>query len=363
MSSNLRLFGNYELHERLVSGGMAEVWRAFDLHFQRTVVIKLLHADLQYHPDFMAHFWSLPVEREAQAVLSLHHPNIARIHGFHISLPGEAGNPVPYIVMDYIEGQSLARYIHNTSYKEAFSSAVDLVHLLASLAAAIDYAHQLGIIHGYIKPSTILLGKYKSSQNLMGEPILTDFGIARLLEIPTDALCHWEPDTSFYISPEQVEGHPATIRSDIYALGVILYEMCTGMRPFGGENAQHVMMQQVSSVPPAPSEINPTISPAVSAVIMRSLAKDPAKRFSSATAMVIAMTEPLDIPTPEILKQYISATDTMKMPVSPSKPAHVGKRRGPRIRRSHVALSIVLLLILAVLIMDALFVWWWLSSI
>jgi len=350
VSTNLRLFGNYELQERLVSGGMAEAWRAFDLHFQRTIVIKLLHADLHYNPDFMAHFWSLPVEREAQTLLSLHHPNIARIHGFYISLPGESGNPMPYIVMDYIEGQSLARYIHNTSYKGAFPPAADLVHLFASLAAAIDYAHQLGIIHGYIKPSTILLGTYKSSQNLMGEPILTDFGIARLLEIPTDALCHWEPDTSFYISPEQVEGHPATIRSDIYALGVILYEMCTGMRPFGGENTQHVMMQHVSIVPPAPSEINPTISPAVSAVIMRSLAKDPAKRFSSATAMVIALSDALDTPTPEILKQYVSATDTMKMPVSASKPAHVGKRRGPRIRRSYIALSIVLLLILAVLI-------------
>ncbi len=100
MSTNLRLFGNYELQERLVSGGMAETWRAFDLHFQRTIVIKLLHADLHYNPDFMAHFWSLPVEREAQTLLSLHHPNIARIHGFYISLPGESGNPMPYIVND-----------------------------------------------------------------------------------------------------------------------------------------------------------------------------------------------------------------------------------------------------------------------
>jgi serine/threonine protein kinase len=341
---------------RLVSGGMAEAWRAFDLHLQRTVVIKLLHADLQYHPDFMAHFWSLPVEREAQAVLSLHHPNIARIHGFYVSLPGEAGNPMPYIVMDYIEGQSLARYIHNTSYKGTFPSAADLVHLFASLAAAIDYAHQQGIIHGYIKPSTILLGKYKSSQNLMGEPILTDFGIVRLLGIPTDALCHWEPDMSFYISPEQVEGHPATIRSDFYALGVMLYEMCTGMWPFGGENTQHVMMRLVSTAPPAPSEINPAISPAVSAVIMRSLARDPVERFSSATAMVIALYDALDIPTPEILKQYFSTTDTMKMPASPSESAHVGRGRGTRKRRFRVVLIIVLLLILAAFILVALLV-------
>jgi eukaryotic-like serine/threonine-protein kinase len=356
VSTNPRLFGNYELQEHLVSGGMTEAWRAFDLHYQRTIVIKLLHADLQYNPDFMAHFWSLPLEREAQTLLSLHHPNIARIHGYYVSLPAESGNPMPYIVMDYKEGQSLAQYIHNTSYKGAFPPAVDLVHLFASLAAAIDYAHQQGIIHGYIKPSTILLGKYKSSQNLIGVPILTDFGITRLLGIPTYVLCHWEPDTSLYISPEQVEGHPATRHSDMYALGIILYEMCSGMRPFNGENTQQIMMRQVSTVPPALSEINPAVSPAVSAVIMRNLAKDPEERFSSATDMVIALTDALSIPTPEILKQYFSATDTMKMPVSPSEPAHVGKSRVPRIRRSHIALIIVLLLILAALIVGAFFV-------
>jgi serine/threonine protein kinase len=339
-----------------MSGGMTDVWRAFDLHFQRTVVIKLLHADLQYNPDFMAHFWSLPVEREAQALLSLHHPNIARIHGFYISLPGVSGNPMPYVVMDYIVGQSLAQYIHNTSSKGAFPPTADLVHLFASLAAAIDYAHQQGIVHGDIKPGTILLGTYRSSQNLMGEPILTDFGIARLIGIPADVLCHWEPETSFYTSPEQVEGYPATIRSDMYALGVILYEICTGMRPFNGEDTQLVMSRQVSTVPPAPSEINPAISPAVSAVIMRNLAKEPEERFSSATAMVIALSDALHIPTPEILKQYISATDTMKMPVSPPEPAHVGKRRRPRKRRLSITVTIVLLIALAAFILVALLV-------
>jgi eukaryotic-like serine/threonine-protein kinase len=356
VSANLRLFGNYQLQDHLISGGMTDVWRAFDLHFQHTVVIKILHAELQYNPDFMAHFWSLPVEREAQALLSLRHPNIARIHGFYVSLPGESGNPMPYIVMDYIEGQSLAQYIHNTSSKGAYPPAADLVHLFASLAAAIDYAHQQGIVHGDIKPSTILLGKYKLSQNLTGKPILTDFGVTRLLGIPTDVLCHWEPETSFYISPEQVEGHPTTIRSDLYALGVILYEMCTGMRPLNGENTQQIMMRQVSAVPPAPSEINPAISPAVSAAIMRSLAKDPAERFSSATAMVIALTDALDIPTPEILKQHISAIDTSKVPLSPSEPAHVGKRRGQRKRRLSITVTIVLLIALVGFILVALLV-------
>jgi eukaryotic-like serine/threonine-protein kinase len=258
--------------------------------------------------------------------------------------------------MDYIAGQSLAQYIHNTSSKGAFPPTADLVHLFASLAAAIDYAHQQGIVHGDIKPGTILLGTYKSSQNLTGEPILTDFGIARLLGIPTDVLCHWEPETPFYISPEQVEGYPATIRSDMYALGVILYEMCTGMRPFNGEDRQLVMRRQVSTVPAAPCEIDPALSPAVSAVILRSLAKDPAERFSSASALVIALTDALDIPTPEILKQYISAIDTSKVPLSPSEPAHVGKRRGQRKRRLSITVTIVLLIALVAFILVALLV-------
>jgi len=335
---------------------MSEVWKAFDSQSQRAVVIKILHADLQYNPAFMAYFWSLPLERNAQVILSLYHANIARIHGFYVSLPRVSGHPVPYIVTDYIEGQSLAQYLRDTSYKGAFPPAAAIVPLFASLAAAIDYAHQQGIIHGNIKPGKILFDQHKPSQNPRGEPMLTDFGIIPLLGITAAALCHWEPDMSLYISPEQVEGHHATRHSDIYALGVILYEMCTGTRPFIGENTRDVMMRQVNSVPPAPSEINPAMSPALSAVIMRSLAKDPAERFASAAALVAALVEALDVPTPETLIQTISAADTLRMPASPSEPAFVGKSRGPRITRSRIALMIVLLLLLAALILGALFV-------
>jgi serine/threonine-protein kinase len=99
----------------------------------------------------MTYFWGLPRKREAQVILSLQHPNIARIHGCSVSLPGETGNSIPYIVMDYIQGQSLTEYMRNTSYKGAFPSAASLVFLFSSLASAIDYAHQQGIIHGNIK--------------------------------------------------------------------------------------------------------------------------------------------------------------------------------------------------------------------
>jgi eukaryotic-like serine/threonine-protein kinase len=402
MTIDLQLLGKYELQECLKLGGIAEVWKAFDLHSRHTAIIKIPRADLRNNPHFMTYFWGLPLEREAQVILSLHHPNIASIHGFSVSLPMETGNSVPYIVMDYIEGQSLAEYIRNTSYKGAFPLAADLAHFFSLLASAIGYTHQQGIIHGNIKPGKIILDQHKKFQNPIITPMLTDFGIIGLLRISTDALCHWEPDTLCYISPEQVKGQPASVHSDMYALGVTFYEMCTGMRPFSSERTQNVLMQQVNTIPPAPSEINPTISPALSAVIMRSLAEDPAARFASTASMAAALTEALEISTPEIKSQAaipqkmlngqtdhsptsssaqtvsrwsevptlpiatiqfppkVSSAETPlpdnEIPLSPPEQAPVKRSRGPRLRRSHIILIIAVLIVLVALILGALLI-------
>ena len=302
MSTDLQYLGKYKLQERLGQDGIAEGWKAFDIQLQRNVVVKIPHADLQNNPNFMDRFWSLPLDQEVQVIASLHHPNIARIHGFQVSLPQASRNPLAYLVMDYIEGQSLADYIRNTSFKGEFPSATGLLRLFASLASAIDYAHQQGIIHGNIKPSTILLDKRNTTHHPMGEPMLIDFGIIRLLGIPAGALSHWESETPFYISPEQARGHPGNKRSDIYALAAILYEMCTGVQPFRDENARDVMIQQISAMPPAPKKINRVILPAVSALIMRNLAIDPTERFPSATAMTEALEKALDISDSETIR-------------------------------------------------------------
>jgi serine/threonine protein kinase len=302
VSADLQQLGKYKLQERLGQDGIAEVWKAVDIQSQRYVMVKIPRPDLQNNPDFMARFWSLPHDQGAQALISLYHPNIAHIHSFHVSLPQASGNPLAYMVMDYIEGQSLADYIRNTSFKGEFPPAADLVRLFASLAAAIDYAHQQGIIHGNIKPGTILLDKRDTSRNPMGEPMLIDFGITRLLGIPAGAVSLWEFDMLSYISPEQAEGDPGNERSDIYALAVILYEMYAGVQPFRGENAEDVLTQQVSTMPPTPKKINRAILPAVSALIMRNLAKDPAERFPSATAMTEALEKALDISNSETIR-------------------------------------------------------------
>src|SRR5436853_1837475 len=140
------------------------------------------------------------------------------------------------MVMEYVEGQTLADYIRQTSRQGTIPSPAEVVQLFTSISLAVDYAHQQGMIHRDIKPSNILLDKRNTARNPMGEPILTDFGIAKLLGVPSVTLIGAWLGTPYYASPEQARGAPGNERSDIYSLGVILYEVCTGLLPFQGDN-------------------------------------------------------------------------------------------------------------------------------
>ncbi|TMD68892.1 MAG: serine/threonine protein kinase [Chloroflexi bacterium] len=300
-----------ELQERLGRGGMTEVWKAYDPQLQRSVAVKIFHADLLNDPDFMTRFRNLPRVPEAKLIASLQHPNIVRMYGFHISPSDEEEETLAYIVMDYVDGPTFAEYLRNTSYQKAFPSAADVTHLFASIAATIDFAHQQGVIHGDLKPSNILLDKHNTSHNPMGEPMLTDFGITSLLGTSTGAFNGKELYVPFYISSEQAQGNPATERSDIYALGVMLYETFTGNRPFRSSSPAIIREQQINTEPPPPTRVNPEISPAIAAVIMRSLAKNPEERYPSAASMVTALSEALNISDPEIISQSGSPADAM----------------------------------------------------
>ena len=209
MSTNPRRLGKYELHGCLGRGGMAEVWKAFDPQLKRFVAIKLLRADLQAAPSFAARF-----EREAQVIASLHHPNIVQIYDFNVSRPPESESPTLYMVMKYVEGQTLAGFIRGTSRAGKFPSPATIVNLFIPIALAIDYAHEKGMIHRDIKPSNILLDEGNTSHNAMGEPVLSDFGIAKLLGGAT-TLSGWWLGTPHYTAPEQVMGAPGNERSDI----------------------------------------------------------------------------------------------------------------------------------------------------
>jgi serine/threonine protein kinase len=287
MSTNLQRLKQYEVQERLGSSSIAETWRAFDSHLKRPVALKIFAADLQHDPVFMTRFWNLPFSQEAQKILALRHPNIVHVHGFEIARPTQSESPLAYVVLDYVEGRSLADYLRDTSHQGAFPPAAQVVQLFASIGTAIDYAHQQGVIHGDIKPTNILLDAHDTSRNPMGEPKLNDIGITKLLGTSTGALGRLEPDAPSSISPEQAQGHPANERSDIYALGVILSELCAAALPVQGENDQ----------------ANASISPALSAVIQRSLATEPAERFPSAASLVAALAQALDVAVPETLSQ------------------------------------------------------------
>jgi eukaryotic-like serine/threonine-protein kinase len=314
MSTYPRRLGKYELRERLGQGGMAEVWKGLDTQLQRYVAIKLLHANLKEDPNFIVRF-----EREAQLIASLHHPNIVQIHDFQVATSEQEGT-IAYMVMDYVEGQTLADYIRTTSGQGSYPAPAEIVQLFTSIDLAVDYAHQQGMIHRDLKPANILLDQRNTARNPMGEPILTDFGLARLVGSSHATLTATQLGTPLYIAPEQVSGYAGNERSDVYSLGIILYEMVTGTLPFHGDNPTAVMSQHLNTPPPSPVNYNPNVPPALIIVIMRCLAKDPAARFPSATSLAAAIAEALNEPVPESLGKpaYPVDAEFMSTYITPS---------------------------------------------
>ncbi|GAC1460204.1 MAG: hypothetical protein PVSMB2_19880 [Ktedonobacteraceae bacterium] len=308
MSTNARRIGKYELQEQLGHGGMAEVWKAFDIQLHRYVAIKILHANLQEDPNFVARF-----EREAQLIASLHHPNIVQLHDFQIASQ-ESNTTTAYMVMDYVEGETLGQYIEKTSRQGNIPYPAEIVQLFTYIGLAVDYAHQKGVIHRDLKPSNILLDRRNTTHTAAGEPILSDFGVAKLMGTSGNTLAGTHVGTPLYISPEQVSGYAGNERSDIYALGIMLYEIVTGVLPFQGDDPTTVMAQHLNATPTSPRYINTNIPPALETVILRSLAKDPAQRFPNASSLAAAIAEGLDVPVPEKLGKPVFPVDTVDMP-------------------------------------------------
>ncbi|MBV9711007.1 MAG: protein kinase [Ktedonobacteraceae bacterium] len=292
MSTDPRRLNRYELQTRLGRGGMAEVWKAFDPQLQRYVAIKILHADLQNDPSFISRF-----EHEAQLIASLHHHNIVQIYDFHASRSPETDETVAYMVMDYVEGITLSQYLRSTSRKGLFPSPADIVSIFIPICQAVDYAHKKGMLHRDLKPANILLDK-RNVQHKIGEPILSDFGIAKLLGCTDTFHSGWWIGTPHYTSPEQARGELGDERSDIYALAVILYEMCVGTLPFQGDHPTTIMMHHINADPIPPRLVNPSIQPALAAAILCGLAKAPADRFPNASAIGIAVAESLHVSVP-----------------------------------------------------------------
>jgi serine/threonine protein kinase len=223
--------------------------------------------------------------QEGPILASLHHPNLVQVYETNIHRPAESSETLVYIASEYVDGYTLTDYLHATSHRGNFPSIADIVYIFTNIGAAIDYAHENGMIHGNIKPGNILLNKQNRNQFIAGAPMLSDSGI---MQIVGDTNGISSPQ---YISPEQAVGDPATGSSDIYALGVILYEICTGVVPFRDESSVAVMMQHINTLPTPPALINPNIPPALSEVILRAMAKDAATRFSRASLLATAIVD------------------------------------------------------------------------
>ncbi len=294
MSTQPRRLGKYELRERLARGGQGEVWKAFDLQLRRFVAIKQLNANLQDDASFISRF-----EREAQFIASLHHPNIVRIHDFQFMTDPDSNTPVAYMIMEYIEGSTLADYIRNTSRKQLFPSPADLLTIFTAISLALDYAHQRGMVHRDIKPANIMLDMRNPDDRPLGKPVLMDFGIAKLQGGSDNTKVLGTP---LYVSPEQARGLPGDRQSDLYSLGIVLYEMTTGVTPFRGETMMELLMRHFNDIPTPPILINADLPQAVSDIILKCIAKEPKERFTSASAMTIALAQAFNMPIPSALQ-------------------------------------------------------------
>ena len=261
----------YRVLNRLGSGGMADVWLAEDTHLQRRVALKVLHRRFIQDREFVSRF-----QREAEHAAGLQHPNIVGVYD-----RGSDGD-VNYIAMRYVEGPTLKELI------DRGLSPDQAVALVRQVLEGARFAHRNGIVHRDLKPQNVIVDEE-------GKAVVTDFGIARagVSEITQTGSVMGTPQ---YLSPEQAQGFEVTPVSDLYSIGVILYEALTRRVPFEADSAVAIAMKQVAETPQRPSSINPQVSPALDAVVMRALEKEPGQRFQSADAFIAALDAALKDP-------------------------------------------------------------------
>ena len=256
--------GRYRLLRRIGSGGMADVWLAEDPHLQRRVALKVLHRRFAQDREFVERF-----RREAEAAAGLQHPNVVAVFD-----RGDADGTY-YIAMQLLEGRTLKELI------DAGLSPEQAVGVIRQVLEAAGFAHRHGVVHRDLKPQNVIVDDE-------GKATVTDFGIARagVSEITQAGSVMGTPH---YLSPEQAQGQDVTAVSDLYSIGVMLYEALAGRVPFEADSAVAIAMKQVSHTPQRPSSIAPSVSPALDAAVMRALEKDPGQRFQSADAFIAAL--------------------------------------------------------------------------
>ncbi|MGB1252809.1 MAG: protein kinase domain-containing protein [Candidatus Promineifilaceae bacterium] len=264
----------------LGEGNMGSVYQAYDSNLARKVVLKVMHRQLANHESFQKRFM-----QEAQAAARLDHPSIVKLYSFDTE-------PNLYMEMEYIEGPSLGEYLKHSRQQNEVINLDTVLRLIAQVADALDYAHGQGVIHRDIKPSNVLLKPLKRPDR-EGDPalrvVVSDFGLAKLLEGGMHTLTGTFMGTLSYMSPEQCLGRELDGRSDIYSLGIVLYQVTTGQLPFNIKSPTDAIRMHVKEIPPAPRLVRPGLSEAIEQVILQAIAKNPASRFQTGNQFATAL--------------------------------------------------------------------------
>ena len=303
MSSNWvgKTLGKVQIDTLIARGGMAEVYLGTHTTLDRKVAVKIMRNPSEEHSDDLERF-----QREAKVIASLRHPNIVQVYDF------DTIDNDPYLVMEYVEGPSLSTYLHHLHKKNKTLPLPHVARMLGSVSSALQHAHNNKIIHRDIKPGNILLASHSKviepDKPLPDdfEPVLTDFGLIRFLDSARQTTTGVTAGTPAYMSPEQAQGEATDGQTDIYSLGIVLYEMLAGKLPFDGETTVGILLKHVNE-PPKPID---GISPFMQSVLDKALAKDPKERFQSPAEFAKAFSASVDI-----------NPSTLQMEVLPSGPS------------------------------------------
>ncbi|MCB0167264.1 MAG: SUMF1/EgtB/PvdO family nonheme iron enzyme, partial [Anaerolineae bacterium] len=261
----------YKVESFIGQGGMSSVFKAVDPNLSRLVAIKIIHPHLSNDPQFLRRF-----EHEAAAVARLRHPNIIQVYDFNHE------NNVYYMVMEYVPGQDLKEQLKALSSKHQRLPLTETIRIMGAVCEAVSYAHEQNMIHRDLKPANIMLTQ-------QGQPILTDFGVAKMLDGLDQTVTGAIIGTAKYLSPEQAKGERPDERSDVYSLGVMLYEMVAGRPPFDADTTVAVLMKHVNEPVPDIRHIQSDIPEALVRIIEKALDKDKNKRYQSAIQLAVAL--------------------------------------------------------------------------
>jgi len=284
--------GKYRVEELLGQGGMGTVYKAFHPILERDVAIKLIHTHLATTPDAVERF-----RREAKVVAALRHSGIVQVYDFDIE------GDTFYMVMEFVRGESLKQRlaaIHHKNEHMPFSEALTLFRLITQ---AVAYAHSQDVIHRDLKPANVLL-------TIKNQPVLVDFGLSKIISderLTADGVIFGTPH---YMSPEQGSGRGSDARTDVYALGIMLYELTTGSLPFSGDTPVGIILKHISEPPPPPCSINPDLPKALEQIIQKAIAKEPADRYHSAQELLVDV-ESLILPQGDGETHFSSRDETL----------------------------------------------------